>query len=169
MPATVLTGFFGKLPTTGDFVTRGLPPGFRAFWDRFCSTHLAPRLTAGPWPEGGLRLRLASGGRAAAAAVLPGQDSTGRRFPLAGFLLADSLPAAGLALDGWLDAAALVLAHPAGPDELWDRLDALEPPADPAAPEGPAILVWRTGLAPLPLDAEAPEPALAKVFAVSSG
>ena len=37
-------GLFGKLPSTGDFVTRGLPAGFLRVWDAWLSRHLAARL-----------------------------------------------------------------------------------------------------------------------------
>lgn len=98
---TSQAGFFGKLPLTGDFVTRGLPDAFRRHWDRWTSRHLAPRLRmGGGWPRGGLRFRLASGGRVAAGVAVPGADSAGRIFPLSLVLIADTLPEP-VRLDDW--------------------------------------------------------------------
>ena len=32
-------GYHGKIPTQGDFIQRGLPPGFTRAWDRWLSAH----------------------------------------------------------------------------------------------------------------------------------
>lgn len=163
-PAT-LTGFHGKLPVAGDFLTRGLPVGFQAFWDAWAAAHLARR--AG-WPAGGLRLRLQSGGRVAAGVVLPGTDRVGRRFPLAAFTIAQALPGPA-ALDPWADAAAdlLRLAQDSGqgPDDLHQALQALAPPA--GAEAGPPMLIWARDHAPVPCDPGEPEAALAPLFSCS--
>ncbi|MDF3854716.1 type VI secretion system-associated protein TagF [Paracoccus sp. P2] len=163
MPGSVLSaqaGFWGKLPARGDFVGRGLPEPFRRRWDRWAAAHLARRED---WPEGGLRLRIASGGRAAAGLVLPSADAVGRRFPLALFLLADSLPGPE-ALEPWCEAALQAAAEP-DPDALWQALAALPAPAGKA--EAPPLLLWQRGHPALAADPEAPGPALAALF--SSG
>ena len=163
--AEVLTGFHGKLPVAGDFLTRGLPAGFAAFWDGWAARHLAGR---DGWPEGGLRLRLVSGGRVAAGVAVPGADRVGRRFPLAAFVIASDLPdPAGL--DPWCDAAFALLraaqetALP--PDELDERLEHLAPPdaAGGAAPAG-SMQLWALGIAAQPCDPQAPETALQSLF-----
>ena len=163
--AEVLTGFQGKLPVAGDFLTRGLPAGFAAFWDGWAARHLAGR---DGWPEGGLRLRLVSGGRVAAGVAVPGADRVGRRFPLAAFVIASDLPdPAGL--DPWCDAAFALLraaqetALP--PDELDERLEHLAPPdaAGGAAPAG-SMQLWALGIAAQPCDPQAPETALQSLF-----
>ncbi len=163
MPGSVLTpqaGFWGKLPARGDFVGRGLPEPFRRRWDRWAAAHLAGREG---WPPGGLRLRIASGGRAAAGLVLPSADAVGRRFPLALFLLADGLPGPE-ALEPWCEAALQAAATP-DPEALWQALAALPAPTGNA--EAPPLLLWRRGDAALAADPQAPEPALAAIF--SSG
>lgn len=171
MPGTVLSppeaGFFGKLPATGDFVTRGLPEPFRRQWDRWVTHHLAPRLEAGAaWPEGGLRFRLSSGGRMAAGVVLPSRDSAGRDFPLSLVLIAEGLPAPA-GLDPWSDAAAevarMAIAGQGGADALWAALEALDPPAGPAGPAVPMEL-WSRGQPPAPCAPEAPEALLDRFF-----
>ncbi len=163
--AEVLTGFHGKLPVAGDFLTRGLPAGFAAFWDGWAARHLAGR---DGWPEGGLRLRLVSGGRVAAGVAVPGADRVGRRFPLAAFVIASDLPdPAGL--EPWCDAAFALLraaqetALP--PDELDERLEHLAPPeaAGGAAPAG-SMQLWALGIAAQPCDPQAPEAALQSLF-----
>lgn len=146
MPREILTGFFGKLPSTGDFVSRGLPPGFRTYWDGWCSKQLLPRLSMAKWPEGGLRLRLVSGGKVAAGVVVPGQDSAGRKFPLAVFAIADALPDP-VALNPWCDRIAETLTdatrNNTSPDQLWDALEALEPPdGDDGAVTSHEMRIW---------------------------
>lgn len=166
MSRELLTGLFGKLPSTGDFVVRGLPPPFHAFWDRFCTLHLAPMQRAGaPWPEGGLRFRLASGGRAAMAVVVPSRDSVGRAYPLAVFGFCDALPAAGASLDLWLDEAARAAETVRDADLLWQALEVIAPPSGPDAPDMPGIIVWRRGEIALEIDAGAPDAILAQIFA----
>ena len=174
MPAGVLTpdlltGFHGKLPAAGDFVSRGLPTGFVAFWDGWATRHLARREG---WPEGGLRLRLVSGGRAAAGVVVPGQDRVGRRFPLSAFVIAPALPAPeALAPWGNAVAALLVAAGQGGvlPDDLLIQLEANAPPegAPESAAEGAAMLLWRDGCAPLACDPGVPDDALKNIFSCS--
>lgn len=162
--AEALTGFHGKLPAAGDFVTRGLPTGFAAFWDAWAARHLAQRHEG--WPEGGLRLRLASGGRVAAGVAVPGRDRVGRRFPLAAFVVAPHLPAAD-GLDAWCDAAlACLLAaqvEPVPPDDLADRLEALALPEGDPGDAAPMVL-WARGQPTLACDAAAPETALDRLF-----
>ena len=161
----VMIGFHGKLPTTGDFVTRGLPTGFAAFWDGWAARHLARRTT---WPGGGLRLRLVSGGRVAAGVAVPGADRVGRRFPLAGFVIAPALPEPA-GLTDWCDAAAalLVLAGQGGmsPDDLSDRLEALSPPLGEG--QDAAMQLWRAGGPPQHCDPADPGDVLNQLFSCS--
>ena len=175
MPGEILTpgpeappqaGFFGKLATTGDFVARGLPDGFRRNWDAWVTRHLAPRQRDGSnWPDGGIRFRLASGGRVAAGVIVPGRDSAGRSFPLSLILIGDHLPAPD-ALDPWCDAAAALIKNAVpDPDALWQGLDDLPPPADSATDEKlPGLLLWAKDVAPQPGDPGDPHVALAAVF-----
>lgn len=161
----VITGFHGKLPTAGDFVTRGLPTGLAAFWDGWATRNLARR---SGWPEGGLRLRLQSGGKVAAGVAVPGADRVGRRFPLAAFVIAPTLPAPeGLA--DWCEAAAAVLVM-AGqgaldPDALLDQLEALDPPT--GGGDGAAMQLWHAGEPPQPCDPADCEQVLNTLFSCS--
>jgi type VI secretion system protein ImpM len=153
MPDEILTpddsqrpvaGFFGKLPTTGDFVWRGLPDAFRRAWDVWLTRHIAPLQRRGvSFPEGGLRFRVPSGGRSAAGMILPSRDSADRLYPLALLLIADG-SLSPEAIDHWCDGALLLDPLRLGPDPLWHALDALPAPQ----PEGPATgpaLFWALG------------------------
>ncbi|NJM84413.1 MAG: type VI secretion system-associated protein TagF, partial [Tabrizicola sp.] len=140
MPAEDLSegyaGFFGKLPTTGDFVSRGLPAAFVGKWDRWITRHVAP-IPPERLPGSGLRFMLSSGGRCVAGMILPGSDSQNRRFPLTVLQILlhepprdeidrwcdSALPVAQAALHGDLDA-----------DELAQALDALIRPEGTEAP-----------------------------------
>ncbi len=97
------TGWYGKLPSSGDFVTRRLPPSFIEPWDAWLNAMLAGSrerlgdawrdafLSAPAW-----RFVLAPGiigPQAWAGLMLPSGDSVGRYFPLT---VASALPPVGL-------------------------------------------------------------------------
>ena len=148
-PDLILPGFFGKLPSTGDFVTRGLPGAFVRFWDGWVSRHLAHRL------DRALRFLLAAPGPMTGV-VLPSADRAGRRFPLT-IAAGARAPAA----PGWyagLEALGrAAIAERLSPDALGLRLAAHS--VAPGAGDPPPLLVW-TGVAPVAADPEAPGPAL---------
>lgn len=106
-PEHLTTGFYGKIPATGDFVGRGLPGSFVRTWDRWVAAHLAPLQSSGAWPHHlGVRFILGPGANGPMAGIaLPSQDRAGRRFPLT---VASPVPAAvtGLASTAtqWFDA-----------------------------------------------------------------
>ncbi len=163
-------GFFGKIPATGDFVSRGLPGGFRRAWDRWITRHVVPRQDRAGWPAAGLRFRLSSGGRAAAGVIVPGCDSAGRRFPLSLVLTGSALPGPA-GLDPWCDAAAaLPLAEFPDPDSLWDALNRIEvaPESGPdRLPDRPALLLWRHAGTAEAADPETPGRALDRLLVSS--
>lgn len=168
MPDEVLTrdddarpvaGFFGKLPSTGDFVWRGLPDAFRKHWDFWLTRHVATLNRAGlAVPSGGLRFRLPSGGRLVGGVIVDGHDRVGRHFPLSLLLVADG-DLSPQEIDPWCDAALSLAPDTLSADDLWHALDALPAPVPHAAASGPMQL-WIPGHAPLPTDAEDPEATL---------
>lgn len=161
MPGCVLgpqAGFWGKLPSRGDFIGRGLPDAFRQRWDAWAAAHLAGR---GDWPAEGLRLRIAGPGRVAVGLVAPSSDAIGRRYPLGLFLLADTLPGPA-ALEPWCDAALAASAEPE-PDALWQALATLPLPAGDDGTE-PPLQLWRRGGPALTADPATPGPQLAAIF-----
>ena len=119
-----MSGFFGKIPSHGDFVTRELPRAFLDVWDRWLQECIAASksrlgerwldvyLTSPIW-----RFTLAPGicGASAWAGVLmPSVDRVGRYFPLtiAAPLEADvnALLVPGR-MDAWLDAVEAIALH----------------------------------------------------------
>lgn len=106
-------GWYGKIPTTGDFVSRRLPAAFCEAWDRWLQQAMAgsrERLGA-RWQESYLsmpvwRFMLSPGmvtPNAWAGLMLPSVDAAGRHFPLT---VAAALPSASLNLPATLRAAA---------------------------------------------------------------
>ncbi|TIU04376.1 MAG: type VI secretion system-associated protein TagF, partial [Mesorhizobium sp.] len=47
----ILPGFYGKMPATGDFVTRRLPGDFVRAWDRWLAQHIVPLIGSEAWPR----------------------------------------------------------------------------------------------------------------------
>ncbi|MDW2982063.1 type VI secretion system-associated protein TagF [Rhodanobacter sp. KK11] len=113
-------GFFGKLPSAGDFVQRRLPAGFVDVWDRHFENAVAESRSAlgSGWHEAYhaspvWRFLLAAGicGESAWAGIMgPGVDRVGRCFPMviAAPVAGDvaSCTRALAAGSGWFDAAA---------------------------------------------------------------
>jgi type VI secretion system protein ImpM len=154
-----VVGFFGKLPTTGDFVWRGLPDPFRKHWDFWLTRHIAPlQHHDRVFPPGGLRFRLPSGTRLAAGVILPSHDSADRRFPLSLLLIADGDLTPPM-IDTWCEAALALQPQTLGPDALWRALDSVLAPA-PAGPPLAPMQLWSRTRAPIPTDATAPTAAI---------
>lgn len=86
------TGFYGKLASRGDFVSRGLPTSFITGWDTWLAAGIAHSQAA--MGEGWLQAYLVSplwrfavaagvcGEQAVAGVVMPSVDRVGRYFPL---------------------------------------------------------------------------------------
>lgn len=158
-----IAGFFGKLPTTGDFVSRRLPDAFRRNWDAWVTRHIAPLHRQGlAFPRAGLRFRLVSGGRLAAGVILPSEDSAGRHFPLSLVLIADG----GLTqrqIDIWCDDALELPVLSLTPDDLLRALDDQPTLKAEGLPEGPMQL-WTTDCPALTVMPSDPAPALRKLL-----
>ena len=182
-------GFFGKLPSAGDFVQRRLPPGFVDVWDRHFENAVAASRGAlgGGWHDAYhaspvWRFLLAAGacGESAWAGIMgPGVDRVGRCFPM--------VIAAPAANDGaccrrvltagraWFDAAEQV--HGAaqadaaiGVDRFDEQVAALAGPLDlppPSAAEFLRSIDWTAashGRLPLPAGSAAATPLLDEVW-----
>ena len=109
---TFAAGWYGKIPGTGDFVTRRIPTAFSESWDRWLQAAIAgsrERL-GGRWRDTYLsmpiwRFVLSPGmltPNAWAGIMVPSVDAVGRYFPLA---VASALPSASLSIVGTLVAA----------------------------------------------------------------
>lgn len=149
-------GFFGKVPTRGDFVRRSLPASFVTPWDDWLQAGLAHSreilgeawldiyLTSPAW-----RFALSghmAGDLAAAGVLIPSVDGVGRYFP---FTLACVLEGRPTPLDlrgqtAWFERAealALGVLADRSLDDLSLGLEQLGCPAPPpVAPDGEA---WR--------------------------
>lgn len=81
-------GFFGKLPSRGDFVRDGLPRPFVTCWDNWLKCVLPATLAAvgARWPQAPVwHFHLAAGlchAEAISGVVLPSRDTVARCFPL---------------------------------------------------------------------------------------
>lgn len=111
-PESFPTGWYGKIPGTGDFVARRVPPAFTAAWDQWLQAAIAgsrERL-GNRWRDTYLsmpiwRFVLSPGAltpNAWAGLMAPSVDAVGRYFPLA---LASALPSASIDPIGTLLAA----------------------------------------------------------------
>lgn len=140
-------GFFGKVPTRGDFVRRALPATFITPWDDWLQAGLAgAKETLGdPWldiyltsPVWRFALSVELVGASAVAGVLmPSVDSVGRYFPFTLACVLDGAPAPMQlrAESEWFQRAEVlalgVLAEDSSLDELIEGLGALGCPAPP--------------------------------------
>lgn len=127
-------GFYGKLPSRGDFIRRGLTRDFLEPWHRAMALALADQeypLEALWQAAGRVELRFVLGPGCAGAhgwcgVLVPSCDSVGRGFPLACALRLNHVAEAGHMLEpgGLLDHAARLAWHCAGGGV---EPDALEP------------------------------------------
>lgn len=161
----MIAGFFGKLPASGDFVTRRLPPAFVQVWDRWVARHLAPRF--GPDDPALCFLLAVDPCPATTGLVLPSRDRAGRPYPLT---LAAPLPANRVArpAQSWfadLDTIGRAALHGRlDPDHLAARLATLPCPP-PAGASVTGLLLWRDPAAIHAADPEAPAPVLDRLLA----
>lgn len=129
MDEGLAAGFFGKMPSAGDFVQRRLPASFVDPWDgAFAAAVAGSREALGEadwraaYDAGSVwRFLLAAGacGPKAWCGVLgPGKDRSGRRFPMViAAPLADAAGAAALTRPDWYEAAERVWRSAQGDDQ----------------------------------------------------
>lgn len=170
----ILPGFYGKMPATGDFVTRRLPGDFVRAWDRWLAQHLAPLIGSESWPRS-TALRFLAGPAsfgASAGIILQSADRVGRQFPLS---VVAQLPDASIQLasaDGWFsrieEAAIAAQQGELTPDELDAALAAL--PLPPVEQDGDIIddmVMWTARSDIFDIDPQSPQATLEQIFAAS--
>ena len=173
--APSLPGWYGKLPGTGDFVTRRLPPEFVSTWDEFLGAAVAgsKELLGAQWLEHYLASPIwqfavfppLCGPGAWTGLMMPSVDRVGRYFPLTVCsrlqAVPDSIEAADDLLDwlGTIEGAALGALDPESRIEHFEealrRQAALSPlpteQPDGTAPDNddalmPGLFMLREGL-----------------------
>ncbi|MCF6099660.1 type VI secretion system-associated protein TagF [Mesorhizobium muleiense] len=170
----ILPGFYGKMPATGDFVTRRLPGDFARIWDRWLAQHIVPLIGSETWPRT-TALRFLAGSAffgASAGIILQSADRVGRQFPLS---VVAQLPDASIQLaraDAWFagieEAAFAAQRGELTPDELGTALAALPvPPVEPAEEVISDMVMWTAHSDIFDIDPQAPQPTLEQIFAAS--
>lgn len=102
------TGFFGKIPAAGDFITWNLPRLFTERWDRWMSMELRARPDEGELDPRVWRFNVPAGifgEQAASGAWRMSEDRAGRRFPL----VVAGLGAPPAPSDPWFDGVTAAL------------------------------------------------------------
>ena len=142
--APVTTGFFGKIPAAGDFVSWNLPRAFTDRWDRWMSRDLIEHPSRGPLDPRAWRFTVPAGifcDAPAAGVWRMSEDRAGRRYP---FVIArlGAPPDPG---DPWFETAGRVaadaVATPWAADAIANRLGRLlEPVVGPAGAS--LVLFW---------------------------
>lgn len=138
-----MTGFFGKIPASGDFVSWNLPRSFTDRWDRWFSAELLARPDEGPLDPRAWRFVVPAGvfgDRPVAGVWRMSEDRAGRRYP---FVIA-AVGAAPDPGDAWFEGVAAIaggcLTEYRGSDWLAGRLPLLQPPAPRPGEAG--IVFW---------------------------
>ncbi|PBB23652.1 MULTISPECIES: type VI secretion system-associated protein TagF [unclassified Mesorhizobium] len=168
----IMPGFYGKMPATGDFVTRRLPADFVRGWDRWLAQHIVPLFGLETWPQH-IALRFLSGPGsfgAAAGIVLQSADRVGRQFPLSIVARLDEAPLKLAYADAWFEniekAAFAAQRGEMTPDELDAALAALPVPVVDG--EGDVIddlVMWSAHTDIFDVDQLAPRPVLEQIAA----
>ncbi|TIT01903.1 MAG: type VI secretion system-associated protein TagF [Mesorhizobium sp.] len=170
----ILPGFYGKMPATGDFVTRRLPGDFVRIWDRWLAQHLVPLIGMESWPRTAA-LRFLTGPAAfgaSAGIILQSADSVGRKFPLS---VVAPLPDASAQLaraDEWFsrieETAIAAQQGELTPDELDAALATLPvPPVEPGEEVISDMVMWTARSDIFDIDPLSPQVTLEQIFAAS--
>ncbi|MER8796206.1 type VI secretion system-associated protein TagF [Mesorhizobium sp. M0134] len=170
----ILPGFYGKMPATGDFVTRRLPGDFVRVWDRWLAQHIVPLMGSETWPRG-TALRFLTGPGfvgASAGIILQSVDRVGRQFPLS---VVAQLPEASVQLaraDAWFagieETAFAAQRGELTPDELDTALGALPvPTVEPGEEVIGDMVMWTSHSDIFDIDPRSPQATLEQIFAAS--
>ncbi|RWF51749.1 MAG: type VI secretion system-associated protein TagF [Mesorhizobium sp.] len=170
----ILPGFYGKMPATGDFVTRRLPGDFVRIWDRWLAQHIVPLIGSEIWPRT-TALRFLAGPAAfgaSAGIILQSADRVGRQFPLS---VVAQLPDASVQLaraDAWFsrieEAAIAAQQCELTPDELDAALAALQvPPVEAGGEVISEMVMWTAHSDIFDIDPQAPQATLEQIFAAN--
>ncbi|RJT40572.1 type VI secretion system-associated protein TagF [Mesorhizobium waimense] len=170
----ILPGLYGKMPATGDFVSRRLTGDFVRVWDRWLAQHLVPLIGSDSWPRS-TALRFLAGPAtfgASAGIILQSADRVGRQFPLS---VVAQLSEASLQLahaEAWFvgieETAAAAQQGELTPDELDAALSALQVPhVEPGDEVVNDLVMWTSRSDIFDIDPLSPQATLEQIFAAS--
>jgi type VI secretion system protein ImpM len=169
-----LPGFYGKMPATGDFVTRRLSGDFVRGWDRWLAQHLVPLFGTEFWP-GTTALRFLAGPAsfgASAGIILQSADRVGRQFPLTVVAQLAEAPVRLADAEAWFsrieEAAIAAQNGELTPDEFDATLAELPvPPVEPDAEIISGMVMWTARSDIFDIDPQSPQTTLEQIFAAS--
>ncbi|MCA0023961.1 MULTISPECIES: type VI secretion system-associated protein TagF [unclassified Mesorhizobium] len=167
-------GFYGKIPATGDFVTRRLPGDFVRVWDRWLAQHFVPLIGSEFWPST-TALRFLAGPAsfgASAGIIVQSADRVGRQFPLTIVARLSEAPVQLADAEAWfssIEDAAIAGQHgELTPEELDAALGTLlVPPVEPSEEVISGMVVWTARSDIFDIDPQSPQATLEKIFAAS--
>ncbi|WP_245525611.1 type VI secretion system-associated protein TagF [Mesorhizobium sp. M00.F.Ca.ET.216.01.1.1] len=170
----ILPGFYGKIPATGDFVSRRLTGDFVRSWDRWLAQHLVPLIGLESWPRT-TALRFLAGPAsfgASAGIILQSADRVGRQFPLS---VVAQLPEAPVQLahaEAWFsgieEAAIAAQRGEMTPDELDAALAGLPvPPVEQGEELISGMVMWTSQSDIFDIDPQFPQATLEQILAAS--
>lgn len=170
----ILPGFYGKMPATGDFVTRRLPGDFVRLWDRWLAQHIVPLFGQESWPPT-IALRFLAGPDsfgASAGIILQSADRVGRQFPLSVVAPLAKVPVELAYAEAWfagIEEVAIAAQHgELTPDELEAALAALPvPPVEPGEELIGGMVMWTAYSDIFDIDPQSPQATLEQIFAAS--
>jgi type VI secretion system protein ImpM len=167
----ILPGFYGKMPATGDFVTRRLPGDFVRIWDRWLTQHLVPMIGIESWPRTALRFLAGPAAFGASAGIiLQSADRVGRQFPLSVVAQLAEAPVELARAEAWFarieEAAIAAQQGELTPNELDTALAALPvPPVEPGEEVIGDMVMWTARSDIFDIDPQSPETTLEQIFA----
>ncbi|MER8743496.1 type VI secretion system-associated protein TagF [Mesorhizobium sp. M1004] len=170
----ILPGFYGKMPATGDFVSRRLTGEFVRLWDRWLAQHLVPLFGQDIWPPA-TALRFLAGPNsfgASAGIILQSADKVGRKFPLSIVAVLPETPVSLTHAEAWFagieEAASAAQRGELTPDELDAALGELPvPPAEPGEELIADMVMWTAHSDIFDIDPHSPQATLETILAGS--
>ena len=170
----ILPGFYGKMPATGDFITRRLPGDFVRAWDRWLAQHLVPLMGSEFWPST-TALRFLAGPAcfgASAGIIVQSADRVGRQFPLSVVAQLAEAPVRLADAEAWfaeIEEAGIAAQHgELTPDELDTVLSGLPvPTVEPDDEIISGMVMWTARSDIFDVDPQSPQTTLEQIFAGS--
>ncbi|ESY84249.1 type VI secretion protein [Mesorhizobium sp. LNHC220B00] len=169
-----LPGFYGKMPATGDFVTRRLSGDFVRVWDRWLAQHLVPLFGSEIWPST-TALRFLAGPASfgsSAGIIVKSADRVGRKFPLSVVAQLVEAPIQLADAEAWFsqieEAAIAAQNGELTPDELDVALAGLPaPPVEPGEEVISGMVIWTARSDIFDIDPQSPQMTLEQILAAS--